>query len=698
MAAMNDTFFTTAWPAWLVRHQQAGFRATVHLAGEESWVQARADQLLAASGFRQIVHTDGKTAQQAAAWLGQDVDAVVLNAYQGLNPNLLGIAAGCIRAGGVLLLLTPSLAAWAGYADPDYQRMQSALAQTRPAGRFIRYLQHCLDSQHTVFRWQQGSDPQLPALAQGRLWQFDTKEQQQLVEQIVRAATGHARRPLVIEADRGRGKSAALGIAAAQLLMTLQENIVVTAAHRASVNNLFQHAEVCLQQANMDFSVSANALYCQGGCLQFFAVDEILQVKPAARLLLVDEAAMIPTHLLVQLAQHYNRLVFATTVHGYEGNGKGFALRFGGKLEVLMPQWRKVQLQQPMRWGQGDPLEQLVNNMLLLQAEPAELHSTQVNHDTLRCYRINRDDLLLHTGLLQQIFALLVIAHYQTSPDDLRILLDSQQVHIDVAEYRGQIVAVCLTMQEGGFDAETVAMLQASPRRLRGHLLPQSLFSNGWSDALAVCFQRILRIAVHPALQRQGVGQALVRHVEDQCQADFLGVSFSAEMAVLAFWQALGMQVVRLGTQKESATAEYACVVLKAMKPQYQTQLAELRQYFAKDLLQQLSTQPDVQVALLPLLASALSLFVDERDRAQVRAYSLRQRGFEMVRPCLARWLLAQAAAAPQCLCETEGLLLLEKLLLNRDWSSLGESYKLSGRRAIETAMQRKLRQFFVGQ
>ena len=68
-------------------------------------------------------------------------------------------------------------------------------------------------------------------------------------------------------------------------------------------------------------------------------------------LVLVDEAAAIPVAVLSSLLEQSNRLVFASTVHGYEGSGRGFDLRFGPCCNRPCRNGAALRLSEPVRWS-----------------------------------------------------------------------------------------------------------------------------------------------------------------------------------------------------------------------------------------------------------------------------------------------------------------------------------------------------------
>ncbi|HPY39007.1 MAG TPA: GNAT family N-acetyltransferase [Thiolinea sp.] len=465
------------------------------------------------------------TAHKARMVLGREFDAIVFDAFSGLDVNALAAVSGTLRGGGVFILLSPPLESWPQFPDPAYQRfLPHFYTAADVAGlflqRFIRILQQPLTAFNSVLA--------------------NSPNQAEIVQKIIEADSA-----VVLTADRGRGKSAALGLAASQLIAQ-GKRVLVTAPARVAVDAVFKHAELAPQ---------------------FYAPDDLLENLPVADLLMVDEAAAIPLPLLLKLARAYPRIVFATTLHGYEGSGRGFALRFQQALSELAPNWQSLSLEQPMRWPLNDPLESLFYRLLLLDVEATPVQLQADLPISVIC--LERRQLIENEDLLQQIFGLLVTAHYQTRPSDLQQMLDAPNLSIHVLQQEQQVLAVALLSREGGFDAELSEAIYAGKRRPRGHLAPQTLtFHAQIAGAAELVCERIMRIAVHPEIQGRGLGKQLVQHLYAYAaskQADYLAVSYALSPELLRFWQQAGFMLARIGHRRDTASASRSAVQLRAI-------------------------------------------------------------------------------------------------------------------------------------
>lgn len=474
-------------------------------------------------------------ASKAKVVLGREFDRVIFDVWSGLDVNALAMVAGTIRAGGALVLLTLSFDEWPAFADPDCKRfLPHPFVPEQVAGHFVRRLIRLLKGVE-LCPYQE---------IQADLPPFNTETTQD--QQVALSHILDSRQPVVMTADRGRGKSAVLGMAAEQFVQGGLQ-VRVTAPSRAATDTLFQHAGAYLQASD------------------FIAPDELLQTLPVVDVLLIDEAAAIPVPLLLAMVKHYPRCVFATTLQGYEGSGRGFVLRFQKALSKASPQWQAVRLQRPIRWSLGDRLETVMNRLLMLGAGGGEKgavtlgdESVLLNHAEVAYVQLKQAELAANEALLRDLFGLLVNAHYQTRPSDLRQMLDAPTLSIHVLKLRNEPVAVALLSREGGLGEELVAAIHAGKRRPHGHLLAQSLtFHAGIEGAACLHGERVMRMAVLPAYQQQGLGRLLLAHLATYARqqgADYLGVSYALTPGLQAFWEGAGFVSVRLGHRKDKAS------------------------------------------------------------------------------------------------------------------------------------------------
>ncbi len=602
--------------SFLRRLQSSNQRALIWAQGARQPVRAKLEQevlpFLCGEGLlvsdQPLGALSPLDSRQAHRHLGRTLDFLLFDAYVGFNPNAFGQLCGTLRGGGVLVLLTPPEDDWPAYTDPEYASLcVEPFEPEQLEGHFLSYLTDELKDYSAQVRLtpDQIFLPEHWPASQSQ-WRLNgpcrTEDQAQAVDAVMQTAK-RRRRPLVLTADRGRGKSAALGIAAAQLLQQ-EKSVLVTAPDRAAISALESQVEVLAPK--------------QASVLRFLRPDELLKANPQADLLLVDEAAAIPVPVLLTLLQRYPRVVFATTLHGYEGNGQGFSLRFLKRLRQLGQSYDQLHLDTPIRWASPDPLECLCNRLLMLDADPPE----PAEKGELRFQHLERARLAENRPLLNALFGLLVLAHYRTTPGDLRILLDSPNLEVFSVSRKGEPLACALVAREGPLEAELSKAVWAGRRRPRGHLMPQTLIAQeGWQEAAEWRGWRIIRIAVHPGVQQQGIGQQLLEHIQQQARAegvDYMGASFASEPGLLRFWQSAEYWPVRLGEQRDPVAGSHALLVLKPLVARLEPWFAEARNWYKQSLLLRLSGQlQDLEAEYLPELMKGLP--VEALDTSVIR-------------------------------------------------------------------------------
>mgnify|MGYP002700384217 CR=1 FL=1 len=329
-------------------------------------------------------------------------------------------------------------------------------------------------------------------------------------------------------------------------------------------------------------------------------------------MLVVDEAAAIGTPMLTRWLDTFSRMVFSSTVHGYEGSGQGFSLRFKQTLTKVMPQHRCLTLTKPIRWNEGDTVESFINTAFLLNADADDIDGYDVgrmatsiggaeqgdveNGQSIRIRHWDRAELVKEKAVLTGLFGLLVTAHYKTTPGDLRNLLDGPNLDVFVATYHDgyteRVVGGLLLAKEGAFDDELATSIWQGERRPRGHLIPQTLAVQcGYEGGLKHRSARIIRIAVNPSIQQRGLGKRLVEEAESYARqqgCEWLGSSFGATEPLINFWGACGLKPVRVGISLDGVSGSYPTLVVAPLCEAVESDFVLLRRRFHTHFLRAL--------------------------------------------------------------------------------------------------------------
>jgi len=179
--------------------------------------------------------------------------------------------------------------------------------------------------------------------------------------------------------------------------------------------------------------------------------------------------------------------------------------------------------------------------------------------------------------LLTEVYGLLVQAHYQTTPADLRNLLDQTRLLLFAQKTNQTLTGAALVAIEGEIPNELHRPIMQKQRRLADQILPQLLAqSSGEANGLNERFARIVRIAIHPAIQQQGFGTRLFAQLEKQLCSDTanlngvnsIGVSFGADRLTLSFWLKQGLKPVHYGYKVNPRSAlRSACLINSSHRP-----------------------------------------------------------------------------------------------------------------------------------
>ncbi|MCR9980583.1 GNAT family N-acetyltransferase [Vibrio diabolicus] len=645
-------------------------RFGIVIQGESSWQDALVSEFHKTQMYQRwfcvgdfgLENAYSVSPKQGHMLLGRECDVLLFDARNGFDANSFTAALGSLVGGGLLIVITES----------------------RQPTNFAQQWMHKQWEKLVVIE-QDKPLPTAPDIKQAEKESHYT-EQEHAISLIEKVVTGHRKRPLVLTADRGRGKTSALGIACANLLQQKPLRILITAPSIKAVDPVYQHALRLLPNAQR---IRKDRLESGQGAIQFIAPDELLSSRPECDLLLVDEAAAIPVPMLKSITEHYHRLVFSTTIHGYEGCGRGFTIKFVDWLQKQRSGMKTWHMTQPIRWSMNDALESWLYDAFLLDAELTHHQLNQV--DSISLSKADKDDLISQPSLLRECFALLVNAHYQTSPNDLIHLLQDDNSQLYFAKQDNAVVGVILAVEEGGLDAELVEEIQLGKRRPKGYLAPVTIANHlGFPNVAKLSTLRVMRIAVHPALQGRGIGQKMLQQLEQMAAKHiaYLSTSFGATEELVYFWRQSNFRAIRLGSMRDAASGCYSVLMVKACDSKQTAWVDESQALFEEMLSNNVAdVYPKLEASIFrALLPQPLGMSpLHPAKLLLIECYADGGNSYESVSAWLQQWLLHLGL-------NSASDLMISKLFLNRSWTECALQFGLPGRRQVEQQLRDEVR------
>ena len=639
---------------------KANQRQLVPLVGSSAWLMKQAKLLIDDQAYFWIGDApDGVVSHQYKQLLGLECALLIINAEAHFDANAFAAAEGTLKGGGLLVLLTS-----------DYEQNRTL---------FDLYVQQELDK--TSFVQFKEGDSDLASKFPLTKMQVSTassqnfSQQKMAIEAIIKTVTGHRRRPLVLTANRGRGKSAALGFAAKALAKSGVKTIFICAPNKQATGTFFKHA-----------GDSAN--------ITFIAPDLLLETKPPCDLLMIDEAAALPVPMLEALTKHYSRLVFSTTMHGYEGSGRGFALCFHRILKRLAPEFRECHLDQPIRWAENDPLESFTLNSLCLtefnQSDPC-----YDKHQNVDFIQLTAQQLLNNKALLKSVFSLLVTAHYQTKPSDLEMLLNEHDLSIFTLQQNNQILGVALVNREGQLDDVLAEEIFKGTRRIKGNLVPQSIaFHCGFKTACSQSFARIQRIAISPTLQNNRLGHLFITHIRQWAKLqgfDHLCSAFGATAQLTRFWTDQFFSPLRIGTTKDKSSGTFSIIMNASLSDQGDLLSSEVFAQFQDQLSFYLSRHLQTLDPLIVSLLLTRSLVnTNYQVPALLQSYLSGNLQYQYVEYALIQLLQSHNLFT---LPLNQQKLFILKVLQNQNWIEVSQQLGFTGKKQAQQALKTAIQQ-----
>ncbi len=683
--------------------------------------------------------------------MGQTYDFLFLDLSQQLNPNDLGRIIETVQGGGVILILAPSLETWQNmrtelhkkFITPPYTLNDIF---NRFNSRFIRkIIEH--DGIHVIDVDKQAiiekkytkkcrKQPKLNIPSEIRLAKevyhlAATNSQIKAINTFENLISKDKKKSVIVmTANRGRGKSAAIGIGIAGIADYLikkkkkkRVKVDITSPEIENVQTLFEFASKCLKKLSYEVHKrmkQKNVYEINSKRINFSFKTPMKVIDSRSDFIAVDESAGVPIPVLTSILTTSKGVIYSSTVHGYEGAGRNFSIRFLNSLRSMKGlNIFEIELVEPIRYSENDPIEAWLYDTLLLDAETEDLSRKDLQEIQSLSVKLEKADLdqwfldKNQESNLKKFVGVYIYAHYRNNPNDVAMLADSPHHEAWVLKTSSEkIVNAIQTAQEGSLDKNTIEEM-IKGLDLPGNIIP-SMTTRYFQDSEFPKLKglRIVRIATHPKVMSMGLGSKAIHFLIEKAikrKIDWIGACFEVNEKLMKFWFKNEFLPIHISPSRSPVSGEYSIIVIKPLSEKAKKLVNILCGEFkikfvewARDLLFDMNP---IQVLIILETLQKIEPTLDFQPRLsegqikRLKAYCKKIINFEMTDGSkeIARAYFLDPFEKPN-ISEGQKLLLISRCLQGRNIFQTTEKLKIDIQRAMGMLRKaiKKLLKYYV--
>jgi len=393
--------------------------------------------------------------------------------------------------------------------------------------------------------------------------------------------------------------------------------------------------------------------------------------------------------MLYKIYNRFNKVIFSSTIHGYEGAGRGFSVRFLTTIRkdpnVDLIEYEMIE---PIRYALNDPVEKWLFDTFLLDAEPAPLNEEDlknIDEMNVKYYIPDLEEFFLkREEELREFVGIYVMAHYRNNPNDLGMMMDAPHHIIRMLKLPSNKIVNAVDMAEEGPIPVEIRRKLLSGLKLAGNIIPDRFIKHfkllSFGDLKGI---RIVRIATHPQVMNKGLGSYVLRKIEEEISGkgyDWIGAGFGASKELLNFWIKNNYIPIHISPDRNPISGEYTVIVIKPLSERAKKYILYAFNEFIIKLVNSLSSpyydlEPTVAEMLLRKYFVKKNMVIKPNltlvQKARLISYIMNEMTLETcmdaVKEVVSTYFYDLSSNAPT-LSLKDKLLLISKILQSKNW------------------------------